>query len=65
MTSCSPRRLPPLPAGPLRLDAPAQRIHEVYDLRRLTLARDIDLLAGLLLLQEIFERVFVAVLEPL
>src|SRR5258705_8574874 len=45
-------------------DTPAQRIHEVDDLRRLA-ARRLDLLAGLLLLQEILQRLFVAVLEPL
>jgi hypothetical protein len=62
MISCSPRRRSP--PRPLRLDAAAQRIHEVHDLRWLTLGWSFDLLTGLLLLQQILEGLFVAVLEP-
>jgi hypothetical protein len=49
MMSSSSRGLAPL-ATALRLDNPAQRIHEVDDLRRGALVRRLDLLRRLLLL---------------
>ena len=64
MVARAARGLAPLAAA-LGLDAPTQRIQEVDDLRRLAIARRLDLLAGLLLLQHILERLFVMVLEPL
>src|SRR3954465_5105584 len=53
MVTGGPFRLAPLSATALRLDAAAQRIHEIDDLRRLALARRLDLLSGLLLLQQV------------
>src|SRR5262245_64385726 len=55
-------RLPALSAT-FGLHRPAQRIHEVDDLGRSALARRLDLLAGLLFLQQVLERFLVMVLE--
>jgi hypothetical protein len=61
MISSSSRSLPS--ACSLHLDAPAQRIHKIGDFRRFALARRLDLLAGLLLLQQIPESIFVLILK--
>src|SRR5262245_49744102 len=53
MACCSTRRCLPAPAAALSLHRSAQRIHEVDDFRRLALARRLDLLAGLLFLQQL------------
>jgi hypothetical protein len=56
------RRLPALSAG-LGFHGAAKRIHEVDDLGRSTFARRLDLLSGLLFLQQLLERFLVVVLE--
>ena len=50
-------------ANALCVHASAQSIHETDDFRWLALSRRLDLLAGLLLLQQLLQRVFVVVLK--
>jgi hypothetical protein len=57
--------LSPFPAAALRLDTPTQCVHEIDDLGRLALSRRFNFLAGLFLLQQFLQSVFVLVLELL
>jgi hypothetical protein len=59
MRCCWP--FPVLTAATRRFHASAQRIHEVNDFRWRTLFRRFDLLASLLLLQRLLERILVLV----
>ena len=56
-------RLASLSASSLCVDASAQCIHEVDDFRRRPLPRYLDFLTGLLLLQQLLQRIFVVVLK--
>jgi hypothetical protein len=59
------RWLSPFAAAALRLDTPTQCVHEIDDLGRLALSRRLYLLARLLLLQQLLDRIPVLVLELL
>ena len=56
-------RLASLSASSLCVDASAQCIHEVDDFRRRPLPRYLNFLTGLLLLQQLLQRIFVVVLK--
>jgi hypothetical protein len=45
------------------LGTPAQRLHEVYDLCRFSIMRDLDLFASVLFTQQFFQRPLVVILE--
>src|SRR5262249_24520948 len=63
MRCCTPLAFPAPTANALCVHASAQSIHETDDFRWLALSRRFDLLAGLLLLQQLLQRVFVVVLK--
>jgi hypothetical protein len=64
MPSCGvPLGLPAFAAPAFRVHASAQCIHEIDDLRRCALSWNLDLLTGLLLLQQVLQRILVVVLK--
>jgi hypothetical protein len=65
MCCCTPFAFPAPTAATLRIYASAQRIHETDHFRRFALLRRFDLFAGLLLLKQLLQRIFVVVLKIL